>query len=180
MDKFEYDAYKEYADYDFSNPYELCFGNNYARTESTGIRAAFNYYTKRGYSNRNSYVYLNNYYQKVMYDANGVNIIFYTSEEVFNWDPVIKTIIWSEPNCQYDFQIPYDCEHGGKWKTHLGNCVYGTLIAHRMYANDLIDILGCTPSHAKRICGGVSDMTARESYIFAKRFGMSFEELVRI
>lgn len=180
MEDFEYDAYEDYADYDYSNPYELCFGNNYARTESTGLRAAFNYYTDRVYSTRNSYACLHGYYQKVMYDSNGVNIIFYTNEEVFNWDPIVKTIIWSELNCQHDFVIPYEKGQNGKWKTHEANCVYGALVAHRLYQKDLVGIIECTETRAQRICRGESDMTVREACIFADHFGMTEEELFRI
>lgn len=158
--------------------YGLYFEKEYGRGRSTGIRGGFNSYAMMHQNLvTNESIYFG-YYLKVLQDANGINLLIYTKDDVINWDPVIRSIMWTQSNLDYPFEIPSDKEPG-KWKLYFGSCIYGVLLAHGKTVLDLCDILGYSRYKANGVVNGQSTMSVQELYIFADVFAMTVDEVMR-
>lgn len=160
------------------DPNIVCFGDYGAKRRCIGIRQGFHIYEVLHRKHIVNESIFHGFYHKVMYDRNGVNLLIYTKDEVICWDPIYRTILWSEPNANYPFEMP-DPTNKNHWLLYFSSCVYGALLAHGYKVSDLKDIIGCTQNHAKKVNAGHADMTLKEMYIFTEHLGMSVDELLR-
>lgn len=155
----------------------LCFGDRYNGVRVNGIRAEFNYYAKQHqYHIPKESVYWG-FYRKVLNYKNTACLAIYTQDEVFCWDPQIKSIVWATLNPQYRFNIPWD-GNKSRWRLYLSNALYGVLIAHGKLVTDMAAYLGISEQHAYRINRGVSDISIKRLYQLGEWFDMSVEELL--
>lgn len=155
----------------------LCFGDQFADVRVNGMRAEFNYYAERHQSRvfRESIFF--GFYRKVLYERLTSNLIIYTQDEVFCWDPRIKSILWSVMNQQYGFDIPWQ-DSKSHWRQYMCDAIYGVLVAHGLRVLDMGRYLGLSAHHAYMITRGATDISVRRLYLLGERFGMSIEELL--
>lgn len=158
-------------------PHILCFGDRYNAVRINGIRAEFNYYAKRHQCHIPKESVYWGFYHKVLYYKGSACLAIYTKDEVFCWDPQIKSIVWATLNPQYQFNVPWD-ETKSKWRLYLGDVIYGVLIAHGMLVSDLAKYLGFSEHQGYRISGGVSDLSVKRLYLLGEKFDMTIEELL--
>ncbi len=158
-------------------PHILCFGDRYNAVRINGIRAEFNYYAKRHQCHIPKESVYWGFYHKVLYYKGTACLTIYTKDEVFCWDPQIKSIVWATLNPQYQFDIPWD-ETTSRWRFYLCDAIYGVLIAHGKLVRNMAEYLKISEQHAYRITRGVSDISMRRLYLLGEWFDMSIEELL--
>lgn len=162
---------------DFSNNTNfLSDGYINAKSRPDGIRAAFNKYAEH---NRRRYVNEApqfGFYHKVLMMHGLMQI--YTKEMVIGYDPSYRTIVWSELNNQYKFSYP-DPSDCNRFNVYVGNCIYGTLIAHDKSILDLADLIECSKAKVSNMLNGRTKITACDMVAIANAFNMTIDEVLR-